>query len=273
MWWALASAALSVAGSMQSAVSARAEAARSAAYSGYNSEAQLAWGAEQSAMIAQSSMFNAYLVRQQAAYNSKLNAAATEYNIQTLQSTNAYNAQLYGEEIDSLMEQLELDTELLHTDYAKAVGATLANQSASGTIINQDSNADVIIAMKAEEALMNLVLDTNAQTKIAGITNAIAQGEYETTAAIQNLAWEGQLSQLSSMYSADMQAKSTLFSGLADSITANKTAQNRAREIFYQGQQVSASQNAQATSYMASGLTSAGSSLLDSYGNERLAKA
>ena len=260
-WWMAIPALLSVAGSISSAASARSEGNRATIYAGYNAIQTRQWGLEQANMIAVAGQYNANQIISNYNAKSALAAKAREYNIAALRSAQELNELQALEEIDSIMDAQELDTELLHVDTAKAIGSTIAQQAGSGTVIGEGSNADVVVAMKAKEALMDLVIDTNAVNAINEVKNGLAIGDFETESAVRKIMWEGELSDKARAIEATSAARSTMFNSIVNASSTLRSAENKATSLFYTGQQQNSAQQAQANSYLFQGLTT-GTSLL-----------
>lgn len=274
-WWlavpAIASAASSLIGAGVSSSAARSEGQRAQAYASWNANNQTLWGQEQAAMISKAASINASTLMSQASANIGLNNQAIAYNVAQIQAANQYNTSLMEEEVDLLFDQLELNQHMLHVDSAKAIGSEVARQSASGTVIGEGSNAEVVSSMMAESALADAVLFANAQDKANVIQNSIAKSNWEAIQAINKVQFEGRLNNQASMINAQAQAQSIALDGAMGSFNAVRSAENRAKEIIYGGSQTKANQESQSRAYLANGLLSAGSSLLTAYADYKTA--
>lgn len=149
-------------------------------------------------------------------------------NIRTIGQTTTYNNQLLDEELSLMWEAMDLD--LLHLSNQRAVerGSIEARQAASGTVMGEGSNADVIVSQKTQEALDELVVRHNADISANKIRNAQAKNSYEGRMQMLKTSWEGQMGALVALENARMQsfstragAASTALQGIASLASAN----------------------------------------------------
>jgi predicted nucleic acid-binding protein len=229
--------AASVIGNMQSSATAKANAERNSQYAYLNALNTRQYGFNQAALYGVTAQYNANLIMQQAALKSQASSQIAAYNRDLLQQVANFNSLLYSEEIDSLMNALDLDEHVLEVEYAKARGALEAQQAASGVIMGQDSNADVITQVKTDEALEALVLRTNANNRVAEILNASAQGQWQAVMEGQKLMYEAHVSGMTDMLSASMQSRAALFEGAANAVSTMQTSANRAWSALFEADQ------------------------------------
>lgn len=197
------------------------------------------YGQAQSSMLAMTTAYNAKLIKAQAKVQGEARYQIAQYNSELLNQIAAYNSLLYSSEIDSIMEALELDSTVLRIGQEKARGTVEAIQGASGTVLGQDSNADVLIQMKADEALEQLVMRTNADTKAKSLLNAAAQGEWQARMEGQKMLYEAKVSGEADMLTASMQAKASVFNGLMEMASLTQSTANRAWSTVSEGLQQS----------------------------------
>lgn len=140
------------------------------------------------------------------------------FNADMIRATSQYNDLLFEEEVADVYEALELDQEMLHLQRARERGAIEASQSASGTLMGVDSNADVIIDQMTMEALDSFIIQRNADKKAKEILNARARSAWEGEMTAQKIIWEGDVEAMSSGLNARAQAAGSLIEA---GITAN----------------------------------------------------
>lgn len=165
---------------------------------------------------------NAALAVGQAQAQATLGAAA--YNADLIRATSQYNDLLYEEQLTNLWEQEGLDLKLLEMQRAQERGAVIAGQAASGTVIGEGSNEDVLVYQKTQEALDAFVVRHNADKQADSIMNARARNLWEGESQANKVRYEGQLSATVAMANAGIQALTGLgtaqISGQADITSA-----------------------------------------------------
>ena len=189
------------------------EAQRQYEVSTSNIRAQQAIAKANAASVASGSKFKAEMVEDEALFNANM-----------IKATTAYNDELLDYEEELLWEQADLDLDLLARRRAVERGTIKAQQSASGTVMGEGSNAEVIIDQKTQEALDAFVVRRSADIAARKIQNQRAQNIWQGEMAIQKTLYQGKLSKLSTQYSGTAQANSILAqSGIkakADKISA-----------------------------------------------------
>lgn len=202
------------------------------------------------------------------------------FNANMIKATTKYNNSLLDYEEELLWEQMDLDIELLERQRARERGTMKATQSASGTVMGEGSNAEVIIDQRTQEALDAFVVRRNADIEAKKIANKQAQNTWQGEMAIQKTLYQGQLQNFSVHQSAGNQAAGILAqSGI--SAAANKISAGYARDAGFRGgyntEQTSKSQSwnrftqgmfgaaasAASTYYSNKDTSTAGSSLMD----------
>jgi hypothetical protein len=261
------SALASLYGGISSANAARSEAQRAQQYAAYNSINSMAWGREQAMMTLMSAAYNSKLIKAQAAYNANLRSHAIEYNVKQMREVSAYNSLLSDAELESLYDSLELDTELARKQAKYNQGAELARQAASGTVMGEGSNAEVLTQMLADEEMQYMIMDANAENRALSIVNAQAQGEWETEMQINKMRYEGMLAGAGELYSAYANAGAQAFQGFANAVAQERSGRNSGQSMLWQGMQTADRYNQQASTYLTNGIFGAGRSLASSYGS------
>jgi len=123
----------------------------------------------------------------------ELSSKSASYNIGVLQATAEYNDALLEEELSLMWDSHELDLVQLHQQREAERGDIIATQAASGTVIGEGSNADIVAYSMAQEALDTLVVRHNADIGASKISNARAQNNFKTTSAINKIIWDNEV--------------------------------------------------------------------------------
>lgn len=156
------------------------------------------------------------------------------FNVGMIEATTNYNSSLLDYEEELLWEQMDLDLSLLERQRARERGSIKAQQSASGTVMGEGSNAEVIIDQKTQEALDSFVVRRNADIAARKISNKQAQSEWQGQMAIQKTLWQGQLQQASAFSQASGQAASIIAQSNI-SAAAGKISAGFARDSAWHG--------------------------------------
>lgn len=291
-WW-VASAALSAVGAINSASSANQQNQSQLAMNQYNANAQFNVSMSNIDSMLTLANINAELgtaaagmqfgiadMQMQAGINqAQLTQQTAELNAGIINSTTQYNNALLDEEMSLMWEAMDLDLTHLANQRAVERGQIKAQQSASGTIMGQDSNADVIIDQKTQEALDELVVRHQADINAAGIRNQQAQNSWQGAAAVTKTLWEGNMSATIAMQNAAIQAQSTAAGGVSQILQsqmnliganiqagADRTSANYALQSGLYGANTQYSQNNnQIRSNFVTGLFSSASTAIQGY--------
>jgi len=213
VWWMAIPVVLSAASAAYSSMQQRDYGETAEAWQRYNASMQY--------NVSLDNLFNQALLTQ---YNAKMALAAgdlkasaimasADYNVSLLRATTEYNDSLLEEEVSLLWESVDLDLELLEQQRARERGTILANQAASGTVMGEGSNLDVIISQKTQEALDAFIIRHGADIKAKQIQNARAQNLFSGEMQARKIAWEGELGAAVSKSMASIQASSMLMEG------------------------------------------------------------
>lgn len=256
-YWEAIAVLAQVAGTVYSANTAANNANRAQAIGGVNAYNTIRTGREQATMALLAARFNSGVLTSQVKAKTDASRATAKYNADLLIQTANYNSLLYEEEIDSVFEAAELDSQVLEVATHKAVGALEARQSVSGVVMGQDSNADAVMSIMAESALEDLVIKTNAKTKAKGLLNSAAQGEWQANMEGRRLQYEAQVNGDAERFSTSMQAMSTLFDGKMQAWAATSGASNRAFETLFSSAQTYDNYEDQSTAIAISGIANA----------------
>ena len=81
-------------------------------------------------------------------------------------ATTSYNALLQEQELSRLWEDEGLALEQLGAERARERGGIIAEQGASGTVIGEGSNEDVIVSQMTQEAMDATVIQHGADRQV-----------------------------------------------------------------------------------------------------------
>jgi len=187
--------------------------------------------------------------------------AVARYNANIIGMTLLYNTQLATEDLYRVWEAESLDLTQLEIFRAREQGVIIADQSASGTVIGEGSNADVVISQQTQRELDKTIIMQNADIAAADIQNKMAQGVWQGEVAIQQTLWEGEMS----AYMSTTRAAASNASMLGTTFLQGKAAMWSADSAFQSGQYgIAQSRYAfsqQQTQNLVSGLFKAGGTL------------
>lgn len=170
-------------------------------------------------------LFNARMSMAAGAAQASAISATTNYNVAMIMATTMYNDLLYQEELELLWSAHDLDQILLERARALERGGIIAKQAASGTVIGEGSNADVVVAQMTEGALESEVVRRNASNQAARITNEEVQGLWRGQAEALKVGYEGQVAAWSAMQNAKYQAAGSLASTFFGAKAAKESAE------------------------------------------------
>lgn len=256
--------AISAAGSVIGAANSRKQNTVQAQWNNYNANMQYGVDMTNAAMSMGAAKMNAAAALRAGSMNAQNAVAQAEFNIEQILATSMYNDALMEEELMVMWDQAELDLLQLGNQRAREAGAILVGQAASGTIIDQDSNLDVMIDQKTQEAMDAFIVRHGADVQAANINNARSKGLYEGEMAIVRTKYEGQVAAWQASSDARAQAAGVMgnaqLQGVADMFNAEMRLKSG-----YAGASMTFGQNAgQINNTMLSGLFSAASSYASS---------
>lgn len=258
-WGTAAGAVVGGIGGLISGSSADSQFSNQMAWANYNRQSQYntdIYNINSSLMLAG---MNAGMAMKAASYNASNVLAAATYNAKMIGATTAYNIELLDNELTRVWQDLDLDITQIEMFRARERGGMLADQSASGTVMGQDSNADVIMAQQTQEAMDVTVVEFNADREAANINNQMAQGRWEGEVAIQQTMWEGQVQANSIMYNSKVQSAGTIMGAVIQADANMYNAKQNYMTSGYNIEQAKFNFQGQNTADMISGLFQAGS--------------
>ena len=199
-WWIPA--AIGAVGSLVNYSSQNKQNSNQAAWNRYNS--QMSYNTDMSNIAAMEKIGGMNAAMQMAAgkMNAQIELAAGEINAQAIEGIARYNASLINlttdyntllleDELAMLWEAAELD--MLHLENQRAVekGQIEAGQAASGTVMGQDSNADVLISQQTAADLDAFIVRHNANRQAEGIRIQIDENVFNGQLAWQQTMFKG----------------------------------------------------------------------------------
>lgn len=216
------------------------------------------------------SSLNASLDLAGAAIQSQQYLRAAEYNSRIIQATTMYNSLLLNEELDRIWEDEGLDLQQIENYRIRERGEIVANQAASGTVIGEGSNQEVIVDQGVQRAMDATIVSRDADRKAANIMNQMVQGLWQGQVAIDQTMWEGRNKALITTFNAGTRALGTL-------TTANikATSDTYSRVLAYNQGQYDIYNTAQQYSYqqnqnMISGLFNAAGTYATIYAAQKV---
>ncbi len=201
-------AAVSAYGAYSSSKSASAQNENQAAWNRYNALMQNNVSSQNLNAQAQLGIFNANMIAQQGRVKSEVSRKVAAYNADLLESSMVYNDSLLAREEALLWEKTDLDIFMLEKQRARERGAMIADMAASGTDINEGTNADIIVSQKTQEALDAFIIRHGADIQAQKIEDSRNKNIYEGEMAIQRTLWDGEMQAFTDNYNASMQAAS-----------------------------------------------------------------
>lgn len=270
MGWPMAVAAIvSIAGSALSARSASGQARNQRAWQQYN--ATMKRNSDMATLQAQSLLMSANAQAAMIAGNTEamLIQADTNFNRKLIEATTQYNNLLLEEEIDQVWEASELDIMLLKAARDQERGAIEAQQSASGTVMNEGSNAQVLIGQKTQEELDAFVVQRNANMAVADLQNSIAQNTWQGGLQVKKLMWEGNLSAFGAKSNASLRAgQMAIESRIGALVGQNNISQEFTTGLSNAQMNYRATQSQIANNFRSSVFSTASSYIASYYGNK-----
>ena len=162
--------------------------------------------------------------------------ANAEINAEMIRRTAVYNDSLLAVEEEQIWDAWELDSTLYREMRRREQGQIEAIQSASGTVMGIDSNAEVIIDQQTQAVLDQLIIQHNAESAANDILNARAQNAWEAEMQVRKVMWEGAINSASAMANASLQAAGNLATGAISAIAGTTSAGQALQSGLYGGQ-------------------------------------
>ena len=201
VWWVYAGIAAAQLASSYMGGQSKAAAAERSATAAYNASL---WNAHQTQQIG---MFNALTVGSSGRINAaqqliagKIQADSLKeialYNAELTAAATTYNTSLLMDQLPQLMAERDLQFTHIRQTAARQEGSLIAYQAASGTVIGEGSNLDVLVDNRTQAELDMVAVGLNYEWKMDAIYDAIAKNQ-----------WEGEQAIKKGLYEAEMQAR------------------------------------------------------------------
>lgn len=236
-----------------------------AAWSAYNTHNQYLTDTYNTATQLAIANFNAAMQQKSGELSASTYLANAKTNAMIIAHTADYNDKLMAEEERKLWEAWELDDLLYSIVRKQEKGIIEAAQAASGTLMGEGSNADVVASQMAQGALDRLVMQHNAQLKAGDIINSRLQNAWQSDLEIKKVLWEGNLNAIAARSGANLQGIGQLGSAMLAAQADSTTAELRRQSGIYGGAIQATVNNTQNNAQLASGLFGAASSAISTY--------
>lgn len=268
-FWMAIPAVISAVGALSSAASASKQNKQQLAWNNYNStmDYNTAMGNISSQLMLTKA--NVGFLQQAEAIEQQRLKSTAEFNSATILSVASFNNSLLDREEELMWEGLDLDLSVLHAERAREKGEIIAAQAASGTVIGEGSNADVVAAQMTQEALDASVLRHGANIQASRLLNSKLMNNYNANMEYQKIMWEAQMGSYVSQSNTNLQAMGMITEGVISAMANGASAENALR-AGQQGANMNYSTN---SSKINSGLTNslfsaAGQGVASYYGSK-----
>lgn len=158
----------------------------------------------------QLSKFNAAMSLKAGRAASAAAAGAASASAQSIHMTALYNDATLEEDLRLMWDAAELKVDQIEDQRAQERGTMIASQAASGTVIGEGSNEDVIVSQMAQEEMDKFIVMHGADIQAAKLTNARTGGLWQSQVQIAKVLYEGRLGASAAMNNAISQAASGL---------------------------------------------------------------
>lgn len=267
-YWFLIPAAISAVGAISSAVSGRAQSENQQAWSEYNATMQNQIDRSNIESQTMLGMFNAVSSMQAAQKSSESIASTASYNASLIAATTEYNNSLLSQDLEEMWEASGLDLAHLEQQRAQERGGLRAQIAASGTVIDEGVNKDLVVNQMAQEKMDAFVIGRNADLKAASIQDQIAENVWKGQMEVEKTIWEGQMAS----YNLRTDTQTQVMSGLANTLIS-RGANQQSADLSYKagmaGAQLTGSQNSiKIQNNLTSGLVSSVGQGVSAYYNQ-----
>lgn len=169
--------------------------------------------------------FNVGNIMAGAEESAEISRAVAEYNVGMITATTDYNDSLLESDIADIWEEMELDLSQLAHQREVERGEIVATQAASGTVIGEGSNADVIVDQMTQEAMDAFIVRRGADSTVRDINNNRAKSMWEGTVAVQKAMWDGEMAAYTTLKNARTQSAGMVLEGAISATADTKSAQ------------------------------------------------
>lgn len=245
-------------GGLISGSSADAQQANQSAWARYNNDMQLGTDMYNINSRYNIAGLNAAMAVGQANVQNAAIDQSVAYDTAMIYGTTVYNNLLMEQELARVWQDEDLELEQLEDFRARERGGIIVDQAASGTVIDEGSNKEVVISQKAQEAMDANIVMFNADRAAADINNQMAQSRWQGQVSISQTIFNGEVQKFVNSANASIQATSIMAQAKiqkdADTYTANQRYYMGGVGIDMNNQQYTA----QNTQNMIGGLFNAG---------------
>ena len=265
MWWMAIPALISAASSIYGYTQQKAAAGQQAQWARYNADMGFNTSLGNVAARNELAMVNAKMAMAAGEVQAEALQGAAQFNADVIHATTLYNDLLLEEDLALNWEALGLDLKLLEQQRAQERGAIIANQAASGTVINEGSNLDVIISQRTQEELDAFVTMHNADIRAAQIMNTRAQNLWQGEMQARKAIWEGNLGASVAMANANLSALGQMANAFISGRAETTSAMYKLQSDLYGAQFGLSAANQQAVNGLTQGLFSSMGQAVSSY--------
>ena len=192
--------------------------------------------------IIQTGMVNAYSIGasgrtnalqqvMSAELSSKSLLDVTRYNNVLTKATTEFNLSLLANELPKILDAYEIDQMHLWQQEARTEGALRAFQGASGTVLDEGSNLDVLVDSRTEALMDSFIMGLQYHWNVESVADqmnktawegqmAINKASYEAHIQSKNIKNQAALNAFTTISNATMDQFTTLNGALADANTA-----------------------------------------------------
>lgn len=248
---------ISAISSISQASSANAQNQNQAAWNRYN--AQMGYNTEMASIAMQVALglANAKMAAKEGEFRAAMILADSAFNQTIRRATTEYNDLLIEDEIRQTWDAAELDVNLLRMARAQERGEIEAQQSASGTVMGEGSNAEVLINQKTQEQLEAFIIMHQADRVVTDLQNTRAQNLWQGEVDLRKIIWEGKLNAMSALAGAGSQAAGMAGSALIGGLVNRISAENALNAGMHGAQVTYTSNKTQINNNLSQGLLSA----------------
>lgn len=256
---------LSAAGTYMSYQNGRNQNANQAAWSAYNTHSQYLTDTYNTATQLALARFNAAMQQKAGELSAMTYLSNAKTNAMIIEHTADYNDKLMAEEERKMWNAWELDDMLYAVVRQQERGQIEATQAATGTLIGEGSNADVVSSQIAQETLDRFIMHHDANIKASEIINARLQNAWQSALEVKKVLWEGNLNAIAAQSGANLQGVGQLGSAMLGAQADRTSAKLRQQSGIYGGAIQSTVNNAQNNAQLVSGLFGAAASSISTY--------
>ncbi|OQX05211.1 MAG: hypothetical protein BWK76_27790 [Desulfobulbaceae bacterium A2] len=156
---------------------------------------------------------NAYGTMMAAQTNAKLSEQVATHNATLALLTSNYDAELMEQEKSLVWRQFKLDDKQMEMAFAQHRGTVEAVQSASGTVMNQDSNQDVIVDARTMHEMNVMAARHGADIQASKIENARSLRLWEGEVQARSIMFDARMNSIAGMANASIGSASSLAQG------------------------------------------------------------